>query len=234
MFGSTPGKEYALDLALTDQIGATLQRQRFKVLPGTRFTAMQGGSQHSVAYPFPVDPYLAPGPHRLQARLVPVDWGGEALLSADLLEVEVRPGSEITGTSLLEGSTAPTFEGSLQLLGYELDQAEEAIDLVLHWRLLRRMHTDYKFFVHLYESTGDVVVTQRDDMPHGGTHPTSNWEMGEVVRDVIVVPLEGVPPGSYRLAVGVYDPATGERLLLADSEGASKPLDRLVLVELLH
>lgn len=234
MFGSTPGKEYALDLALTDQIGETLQRQRFKVLPGTRFTAIQGGSRHRVAYPFPVDPYLAPGPHRLQARLVPVDWGGEALLSADLPDVEVLPGSEITGTSLLEGSTAPTFGGSLQLLGYELDQAEEAIDLVLHWRLLRRMHTDYKFFVHLYESTGDVIVSQRDVMPHDWTHPTSNWEMGEMVRDVIVVPLEGVPPGRYCLAVGVYDPATGERLLLGDAEGASKPLDRLVLVELLH
>jgi hypothetical protein len=38
------------------------------------------------------------------------------------------------------------------------------------------------------------------------------WEAGEVVADVMVLPLSEVPSGGYRLAVGVYDAITGERL----------------------
>jgi hypothetical protein len=46
-----------------------------------------------------------------------------------------------------------------------------------------------------------------------GWYPTSLWKTGEVVEDVHgVLVTADLPPGSYDLAVGWYDPVTGERL----------------------
>ena len=52
----------------------------------------------------------------------------------------------------------------------------------------------------------------------GGAYPTSGWEGDEVIKDDFMVPL---PPdfsaGSYRLLVGMYDFATGQRLEIPDT-----------------
>jgi hypothetical protein len=71
---------------------------------------------------------------------------------------------------------------------------------------------DYKFFVHLEDATSGALVTQADVVPREWTYPTSQWRVGEIVPDEIVLSLEGVPEGEYRLWVGVYQPDTGERL----------------------
>jgi hypothetical protein len=67
-------------------------------------------------------------------------------------------------------------------------------------------------------------------MPYHWTYPTFWWETGEVVSDEITLPLAGVPRGTYRLEIGVYDPNSGERLMLSDG-GGQQPTDRFVLPE---
>lgn len=48
---------------------------------------------------------------------------------------------------------------------------------------------------------------------HGGwSYPTSWWIQGEVVDDIVQIPLESVPPGRYELQIGWYDEETGIRL----------------------
>jgi hypothetical protein len=59
-------------------------------------------------------------------------------------------------------------------------------------------------------------MAQTDVVPRQWTYPTSQWREGEIVPDEIVLSLEGVPPGVYRLWVGVYQPDTGERLSIED------------------
>jgi len=51
-------------------------------------------------------------------------------------------------------------------------------------------------------------------------YPTSFWEPGETLTDThhIHVP-PGVAPGAYRIAVGLYDPATGRRLPVVNESG---------------
>ena len=73
----------------------------------------------------------------------------------------------------------------------------------------------YKFFVHLYDVESGALVAQADVVPRGWTYPNTWWEAEEVVSDKVVLSLEGVPAGTYSLAVGVYDPETGERLLIS-------------------
>ncbi len=72
---------------------------------------------------------------------------------------------------------------------------------------------DAKTFVHLYDQNDQFVKdVQVDQRPGDGVLPPANWLPG-VVRDTLtlVVP-ESVPPGTYRVTIGLYDPVTMVRL----------------------
>jgi hypothetical protein len=91
------------------------------------------------------------------------------------------------------------------------------------------MDTSYKVFVHLYDKDGQIVA-QRDRLPGLDVRPTTDWEEGEVLADRYTVQLEAdVAPGVYQLAVGMYDPATGERLAAYGPDGERLDQDRVFL-----
>jgi hypothetical protein len=112
------------------------------------------------------------------------------------------------------------------LAGYELGQGEETLALTLWWRALQAPQRDYTVFVHLF-AADETIVAQSDAQPREGAYPTSWWAGGEVVSDTVVLPIGGVPEGSYRLAVGLYDPQAVR--LPAFDGGRRLPDDRAVL-----
>lgn len=124
------------------------------------------------------------------------------------------------------------FGQRIQLLGYDLTQAQDALHLTLYWQALRTMETDYKVFVHLFDPALEKIVSQWDSMPREGTYPTTLWAAGEVVSDEATLSLKDVPGGSYRLAVGLYDPRNGERLSVSADSGATISDDRIILTDL--
>jgi hypothetical protein len=124
-----------------------------------------------------------------------------------------------------------TFGEEVLLLGYDLAREGEELRLELHWQALQQMKADYKVFVHLFDPATETIVTQHDAMPRESRYPTSRWAKGEVVSDSIILALAEVPPGRYRLAVGVYDPATMDRLSAVDADGRPVRDDRVVLAE---
>jgi hypothetical protein len=74
---------------------------------------------------------------------------------------------------------------------------------------------DYKVFVHLLDADGQIVQ-QWDAPPVGGWYPMSYWDPGEVVLDEHILAMNpDLPPGSYRLIMGLYQP-DGARLSLED------------------
>jgi hypothetical protein len=91
--------------------------------------------------------------------------------------------------------------------------------VALYWQVQDVVVEDLKVFVHLFSSEG-TLVAQSDVVPVGWAYPTTAWQPGETVRDVHVISLDGeLPRGDYRVVVGMYDPATGERLALRDARG---------------
>jgi hypothetical protein len=58
-----------------------------------------------------------------------------------------------------------------------------------------------------------------DSVPQEGGYPTIWWLPGEVVADRLTLdlPVDAPQGAEYRLIVGLYDPATGERLPVADT-----------------
>jgi hypothetical protein len=58
------------------------------------------------------------------------------------------------------------------------------------------------------------LVAQHDKQPLDGFYPTSRWLSNQpVVDEFVLQPPAGLPPGRYTLYTGLYDLASGQRLL---------------------
>ncbi|MDP2728371.1 MAG: hypothetical protein Q8P59_12615, partial [Dehalococcoidia bacterium] len=105
------------------------------------------------------------------------------------------------------------------------------IPIALYWEAIAPTSQRYKVFVHLLGPDA-TLWGQHDSEPAGGSSSTTDWRPGEAVADNHGLPIAlGTPPGEsgqYEIEVGMYDPATGQRLPVFDSNG--NPIgDRVVL-----
>jgi hypothetical protein len=91
----------------------------------------------------------------------------------------------------------------VKLLGYDLDPE----GVTLYWQAVVGMDISYSVFVHALEASG-AIVGQVDALPLNGTRPTTGWLPGEVLADRYRLSLNG----AVSLEVGLYDPATRQRL----------------------
>jgi len=126
--------------------------------------------------------------------------------------------------------------GEIRLAGYDLEAVGARTGparLTLWWQALQAPRADYTIFVHLFNPDTDAIVAQSDAMPRGGAYPTSWWAAGEVVSETVTLSLEGIPEGTYRLAVGLYD-RTLTRLAATGPDGQHLPADRAILPESLE
>jgi hypothetical protein len=143
-------------------------------------------------------------------------WDGDHLLLLDYaLGVDISPAAA--------GLGAPTPE-RLPLADYGPPHPGDRLHLTLTWQATRPFERDLKLFVHLLD-TSDRIVAQVDPLAGAGAGPgetddfTSQWDPGQlIVNDVVIaVPLDA-PPGPYRLAFGLYDGTTLERLPVVGRE----------------
>lgn len=110
----------------------------------------------------------------------------------------------------LEQQNAPaSFEQGIDLVEAALTQESFAggvVNLSLAWRAGQPLHSDYTVFVHLVDA-GGRLWTQHDEQPVNGELPTTAWVPGRVVRDNhgLLLPTD-IPPGTYEIRAGLYDP----------------------------
>jgi hypothetical protein len=118
-------------------------------------------------------------------------------------------------------------------LGYDLDKVTVkpggTLHLTLYWQALAEMETSYTVFVHLLDAQ-NRTWGQTDNLPVGGTHPTTSWLSGEVVIDKYELVVDATAPaGEYQIEVGMYDLETMLRLPANDEQGNPLPSDRILL-----
>jgi len=123
----------------------------------------------------------------------------------------------------------------IALLGYDLSSRSvvpgETITLTLHWEARAAPSADYQVMVHLL-GVDPEPVAQGDGPPLGGDYPTSAWASGEVIvgPHAVVLPAD-VPPGQYRLLVGMYNLETLVRLPHLDGAGDSIEIPIVIEVD---
>jgi hypothetical protein len=113
--------------------------------------------------------------------------------------------------------TDARFGSAIRLIGYDLESESSALNLTLHWEVVAVPANRYKIFAHLVSAEDEADIrAQADNDPR---LPTTGWLPGEFLSDRLHVPLpDALPPGSYRLLVGLYDPITGGRLTVRDGD----------------
>jgi 4-amino-4-deoxy-L-arabinose transferase-like glycosyltransferase len=106
----------------------------------------------------------------------------------------------------------------VELVGYDTPataQAGAPLEVTLYWHALGEVTRNTIRFVHLLDAD-DRIVAQLDSVPGDGDAqaPLTSWVSGEFIQDRATLPEvpPELPPGQYRLAVGLYDPVTGKRL----------------------
>lgn len=127
------------------------------------------------------------------------------------------------------------FGDNIELQAAELDacqNSDQLCQLTLTWLAQASPTADYTVFIQLWPepppATGPPFFGF-DGPPLHNDYPTSLWAAQEVIRDAHPLDLSELPPGQYRMLVGLYNPTSGERLA-ASSQDRSWP-DQAVEVE---
>ncbi|RLC86080.1 MAG: hypothetical protein DRJ03_09865, partial [Chloroflexi bacterium] len=214
-----PG-DYSARLSLVTSDGALLASER--AVPGRAdypTSAWLAGDVVRDGRSFLVPAATPSGNYTLRLDLL--DATGEPLgPSADLLRVTVSAPQRSFALPAAQHPISATLSGQATLLGYDLSRVAiapgQSLTLTLYWRAEATARTSYVAFAHLLDGA-ERIHAQSDRVPAAGARPTTGWLPGEIISDAFVLTTTlDVPPGEYVLEVGMYDPASGERLCLPD------------------
>jgi hypothetical protein len=178
------------------------------------FVRFNGGPDRpvtAVTIPDTTPGWATYGPNRSLAEI------REALPETTVYTFNLSDGSFFDLTSAWQPTAninqpAATFGDEISLIGAQVNRTADEIEVVVDWQVLREGERPLTVFVHLYDSVG-TLVAQHDGPPAQGFVPWPLWQTGDTITDRHVIPLPApLAAGSYRLAVGVYDPDSGERL----------------------
>lgn len=156
------------------------------------------------------------------SRLPIVDDQGRSIgteLRLGPIKIQGRP----RPATAIENAAPASFDDNIRLLGYDLEPKVQvpgqSATLTLYWSALGRPSRDYTIFVHLLNDREELEA-QSDGPPRNGRYPTSIWDEGEVIVDVRHFEVNRTTtPGTYHLAIGLYDPSGDQRLAVVDESG---------------
>ncbi len=130
-----------------------------------------------------------------------------------------------------EVTTRVNFEDQITLAGYDISADEFAPGDTLrfrpYWHAQRRPDSNYSMFIHLYPANADEIIAQFDGSPANLQRPTLTWDDTEelyIGSDAMLALPADLQPGDYRLAIGLYDFNTGQRLAVDDTTYFTIPI----------
>jgi hypothetical protein len=101
-------------------------------------------------------------------------------------------------------------------VGYHLQGSAapgQRLTLELWWQLEAMPAARWQVFTHLLTGPDlNTVVAQSDKAPLNDHYPFYVWKLHEAVQDLYTMDVPLDAPPALQLAVGLYNPETGERL----------------------
>lgn len=122
--------------------------------------------------------------------------------------------------------------GEIRLVGVEMQPGQgtepagnEPVEVVLYWQAVEPVTEDYLSTVHLL-GRDNISVGQVNRYPAGGMIPTSQWQPGQIWRDVYQVYANKAAEGPVRLRIlaALYDAEEKTAVTAIGPEGATTEL----------
>jgi hypothetical protein len=136
-------------------------------------------------------------------------------IDSEAFEVRTSPLTEMPAAFVTRTSD---FENKFRLIGYSAlnrsVQPGEAAIVELAYRVEAQPDRDYSFFVHLIDSSGNVIGQMDQAIP------TTRYHVGDViVTRFFVAPLTTVQTGEYQLMAGIYSVDSDGKIAALKSVG---------------
>lgn len=208
-----PWGEYVLSLDLP--VGATILADSVKVAPLHYLTTVERVRPDvqvivlpdETAYVEALEAHLAQGQPIYLARYLPNLSGAYHLRSlGPLVKVSLEP---LAAPPPLAYPLRATLGEGIRLLGYDapaLTAPRQGVwRVTLYWQSAAPPAESYRVRLRLVGPGGHVWWEEGDHLPVSDHYPTNAWRPGEVVPDYHQVPVDAtLPPGNYRLEVGMF------------------------------
>ncbi len=127
------------------------------------------------------------------------------------------------------------FDDGMALVAYDLPDPSArpggTVALRLYWAAVQPMAAPASVFVHLYGANGQLWG-QGDQPDPLLFFPTTRWPLGQPLADDLVATVKAnAPPGTYTLAAGLWNRATGARSHPLDAAGHPTDQENIVLTQ---
>lgn len=130
---------------------------------------------------------------------------------------------EAPRTATSQGTPDLPFGEGVRLTGWEVAPpaaTQSSVQVALHWQPSAATSAPLHTFVQLLDEQGQLV-TGWDSVPQAGFAPSVAWQSDSPFTERVALHIpETTPPGTLTLIAGLYDPATGQRLLTPDGADA--------------
>ena len=166
--------------------------------------------------------------------------GGERWLALNTFAIESRWFGSVRLASYAPALDAPTVQSHGAYFGYDVQLLDiqltpavlhggDVLRLALRWQTMAPVGERFKVFIHVLDAHGNLLA-QRDAEPVADLYPTSQWQVGEIISDLHGVRLPAnVQAQPIRLALGLYNAQTNERMPVRSLDGQSLPDDQFLV-----
>ena len=171
---------------------------------------------------------------RFDRDFVQTVWDRMSLVYADERALVFRARSARAFALEVDTPRRESFGEQIALTGYALGDPAQAgsppgsalvvepgseMPLRFTWQALSPLTNTWSLFIHLTDAAGQGWA-QIDGLPLRGLYPMHLWQPGIGYNDDWVLSLsDDMPPGHYRLEIGFYDLASGDRLPVGEGSG---------------
>ncbi len=174
------------------------------------------GEREAAVLPTRGEPTPATWLPLVAALLLIVLVKGTVLDPHQVLYHHSAPGDAAPAQHRLYAEFGDQDQAQIELIGHDLRgtalRPGDTLSVVLYWRALTDVGTNYQSFVHVAQPL-DVAWAQEDHLNPGGL-PTSRWPTDRYVWDEYAIRLpQQLPPGTYLVNVGLYSLSDGGRRL---------------------
>jgi len=140
-------------------------------------------------------------------------------------KIDLIEAGRVSNSSEISSKPVAVFDDVAVIDQADWSSCAQRLQVRLNWHALHE--GDWHVFVQLLNPDG-TLAAQHDSPPMMGLYPFWKFQKDDQVEDVHSIDLAGLARAqAYTLAVGLYDPANGERLSPRLFDG-TQPADRAV------